>query len=100
MAKNKMGVGKKALAFVFASLGLMSSGQGSSFINTTQYHQSAKKDTINQRHEAPRPVSFKNNFSGGDNPYKHFRKGVRNQKQYRQWIRQNPHKRRSKKCKI
>lgn len=100
MAKNKMGLGKKSLLFVAAMMGLAGSATGSAFSNANQYNNVRAKDQINQRHEAPKPTSFKNNFSGGDNPYKHYRKGLRNQRQYRKWMKQVPQMRRSKKCKL
>ncbi len=36
--------------------------------------------------------------SANANPYKHIRRGERNQRQYRKFLRQNPHRRNSKKA--
>jgi hypothetical protein len=38
-------------------------------------------------------------YSGLRNPHKHYRIDGRNQRQYRKWLRSNPHMRRSKKGK-
>lgn len=91
----------KALAFVIASVGLAGTGQ-SQFINSSAYNvrQVKTNDAINQQHQAPRPVSIKKDFSGGDNPFKHYRKGIRNQRQYRKWMASVPQMRNSKKCRL
>ena len=94
-----MGIGSKAMATVFALAGLFSTAQSSYMINN-QYQQSQRKDAINQRHEAPKPISIKKNFTGGENPFKHYRKVIKTQKEYRNWMKQVPQMRRSKKCRL
>lgn len=83
-----------------ASLGLMSGYGNSSYIPNQSQSVRVNKDAINNLPAAPKPVSVRRDFSGGDNPYKHYRKADRNQRQYRKWMRQCPHMRRSKKCKL
>lgn len=101
MKKQKFGIGMKALAFVMAAVGLAGTGQ-SQFIQSSAYNvrQVKTNDAVNQQHQAPKPVSVKKDFSGGDNPYKHYRKGVRNQRQYRAWLRSVPQFRNSKKNRL
>ena len=102
MAKNKLGRGKQMLTAILATIGLMGTGQSQYMPNNTAFNarQIKTNDATNQVLESVKPTSFKNNFSGGDNPYKYYRVGDRNQRQYRKFIRQNPNLRRSKKCRI
>ena len=56
---------------------------------------------IIKTHVPNKPVQDLSRFvgSGNRNPYKHHW-GVKNQRQYRKWMRQCPHMRKTKKCRV
>lgn len=60
--------------------------------------QSSKRDAVVFPVQAPKPVENRLNFTNGGTGKDANR--FLNQRQYRKWIRQNPHMRRSKKCRI
>lgn len=99
MAKNKTGMFKKSLIGVLALLGMAGSGN-SAFLPANNSTTVKQRDAINKGIETPAPQSIKKDFSGGDNPFKHYKRGTYNQRQYRKLLRQNPHFRNSKKCKL
>lgn len=59
--------------------------------------KTAPVDLIFTKRPETRPV-MQLKASANANPYKHIRKGERNQRQYRKFLRQNPHRRHSKKA--
>lgn len=100
--KNELGLLGKA-AIMSMALGMLGAGTApvvnATAPQTTQ--QQSRKDAVQVKHTPVRPVSKINDlFGSGDaNPYKHNRRGVLNQRQWRKWLRSNPHMRNSKKSK-
>lgn len=89
---------KKIAAFVFGLASLGATGQNQ--VKTEQGVTIQQRDAIQQQFKTPAPESVAQRFSGSSNPYKTFRRGIYNQRQYRKMLRQNPSFRRSKKCKL
>jgi hypothetical protein len=99
MRKNKIGI---LGAAAIAAANLLGGVNQVSANDSNVVNQQTKKEALHQEKKVSRPEAEKNKFggfSGMQNPYKHIRKGGRNQRQYRKWLRSNPHMRRSKKVK-
>lgn len=84
----------------FASLGFatQSAGVGQSTSKTI----TSNKEAVRDHSRKNLPVAIKNKMGGfsGESSKRHTWPMFRNQRQYRKLVRQNPHFRRSKKCKI
>lgn len=74
----------------------------SATVVNTQAQQRSQKESIPVERKVIVPhmeLNRHGGFSGLRNPHKHYMKDGRNQRQYRKWLRANPHMRRSKKSK-
>ena len=85
------------MAMMFA--GALAAGNTQATIpNSANFNsQQRVKDSTNQKVNAPRPTQQRKFNSGSDNPYRHTKTIKGNQRQYRKYLRQNPHIRNSKK---
>lgn len=57
-------------------------------------------DAISQKATQPKVIAEARKANDNRSPYRYGRRGILNQRQYRKLLRQNPHFRRSKKCKL
>lgn len=87
-----------ALPAIAALMGLMAPNGGmKASTQSNQSQQQSKKDAVQLQTQAPRPVEQRLNFTNGGTGKDAGR--VLNQRQYRKWMRQCPHMRKSKKFK-
>lgn len=103
MAKRKQ-IGILGAAAIAAATMLGGANQVNALpvTSATVSTQQTKKDAVPVEKKQVRPESKRNKhggFSGIQNPYKHIRVDERNQRQWRKWLRSNPHMRKSKKSK-
>lgn len=94
---------RRSFKSIAALMGLMALASPQQIHATTGTTKTINRDAVRHDVKQIRTVRERDDFGGfgnGRNPFKHYSAPKDNQRKYRKWLRQNPHMRNSKKCKL